>query len=292
MRILITGASGFLGAHVARGLVDQGHVVGALVRPGSRLAVADQVAAVLEHDGSTAQLAALVADFAPDAVVHMATKFVVSHVPDDIESMVSANVTFGCQLLDAMARAKVSKLINFGTSWQNFRSETYNPASLYAATKQAFEDVLRFYINSGFLSSVTLRLSDTYGPGDTRPKIVNLLTRYAQSGERLEMSPGEQLISFVHAHDVVEAVRVALAHVNDTPGTEEVFAVRGAELESLKAFVGIFEEATGLKVDVAWGARPYREREIMRPWLGDLLPGWSPRIGLRDGLRELVGSDV
>ena len=241
------------------------------------------------HDGSTEHLFELLSAFKPDIVIHAATLFIAAHRPEDITSLVASNITFGAQLLDAMARAGVRRMINFGTSWQHGgATNEYIPVSLYASTKQAFEDLAAYYTSACGLSVLTLKLSDTYGPNDRRQKLIALLLRIAHTGEPLALSPGGQIINFVHSADVVEAVRLAIARVIASPAGLESFAVRGAELLSLRQFVDLFQETLGVKVNAQWGARPYRDREVMRPWIGPLLPGWTPQIDLRAGLLGLA----
>lgn len=294
MRLLVTGGSGFVGGHVLRGMADDGHAVAAVVRGGSDTSRLDTRAQVLVHDGSTEGLHALVAGFRPDAVLHIASKFVAQHQPADIDPLIEANLRFGCQLLDAMSRSGVDALVDFGTSWQHFHTapdepQAYHPVSLYAATKQAFQDLIRFYAEARGLRALTLKLSDTYGPGDTRAKVIALLNRISASGETLAMSPGDQTFNLSHVDDVVGGVRVALARVTAAPaGTVESWAVRGEEQMTLRDFVQLYREVTGRAVDIEWGKRPYRDREVMKPWLGPLLPGWRQRVPLREGLAALV----
>ena len=58
---------------------------------------------------------------------------------------------------------------------------------------------------------------------------------------------------------------------------------------TLRELVDRFQRATGLSLDVRWGARPSRPREMLRPWAtAGPPPGWSVRIHLDDGLRGLV----
>ena len=52
---------------------------------------------------------------------------------------------------------------------------------------------------------VSLKLSDTYGEQDTRPKLISTLKRDSQSGERLALSPGEQMLNILNFEDVVRA---------------------------------------------------------------------------------------
>jgi nucleoside-diphosphate-sugar epimerase len=282
-RILLTGGSGFVGGHVARGLLDDGHQVFALLRPDAATDGLDARAEVLVHDGSTDGLHALVREAAPDAAAHIASKFTAVHGPGDIDALVDSNLRFGLQLLDALAREGVSRLVNFGTAWQHYQTDAYRPVSLYAATKQAFEDLAAYYADATALSIVTLKLSDTYGPDDRRGKLMSALIAAMRSGRPMTLSPGEQILNPVHVADVVEAVRIALARQ-----TDGAFAVRGAEEVTLRELVVRLERLAGRPVPVDWGARPYRDREVMTPWRGETLPGWTPRIGLDAGLRALL----
>lgn len=288
MRILITGATGFLGGRLAPSLAGAGHVVGAVTR---RDVSFDQDSAVtqLRHDGGSEQMVELVGKFAPDVVVHAATYYTASHTTRDIDALVGSNIGFGTQLLNAMDQTGVSRLLDFGTFFQHYAGEEYNPVSLYAATKQAFQDIARYFVETGRMSTLVLKLADVYGPDDPRGKLMSLLERYAKSGEPLEMSPGEQVLSFTYVTDAVQAVHVALDRLVEAgPGTAESFSIRGDELLTLREFVALFQSVTGLQVDVRWGARPYREREVMRPWLGPLLPGWSAKTPLSEGIRQTV----
>ena len=75
--------------------------------------------------------------------------------------------------------------------------------SLYAATKQAFTDLLVFYAEVEGLAVHTLELMDTYGPGDPRAKLIPFLLRAGAEGTTVEMTDGTQLIDLVHVDDAV-----------------------------------------------------------------------------------------
>ncbi len=179
--------------------------------------------------------------------------------------------------------------MNFGTTWQHFDSAQYRPVSLYAATKQAFEDLAVYYSDACGFRTVTLRLTDTYGSGDTRAKLLPFLLKIAASGDALPMSPGAQLVNFIHVDDVIEAVKVALRRTAAGAPGAEVFTVAGDEQLALHDFVERVGAAVGRPLNIQWGARPYRDREVMKPWLGPRLPDWAPQISLDQGLREVAG---
>ncbi len=289
-RLLVTGGTGFIGSRLVHGFAEAGLAVGALVRARSDAGRLDPRATVLHHDGSTDGLYDLVRSFAPDAVIHAATTFVGVHGPGQIVPLIQSNLLFGTQLLDAMARCGVARLVNFGTAWQHFDGDRYDPATLYAATKQAFEDIAAYYVAAEGFAVLTLKLTDTYGPDDPRGKLVSALLQAQRAGSALALSPGAQGINLLHVDDVLSGVRVGLSRVLAADaGTHERFALRGPETLSLQNLVARLERLGGRPIRADWGARPYRPREVMHPWMGPLLPGWSAAIGLDAGLGALVG---
>jgi hypothetical protein len=72
---------------------------------------------------------------------------------------------------------------------------------------------------------------------------------------------------------------------------QRTYALRSTQPITLKDFIVLYNEISPNPVNVDWGARAYRSREFMEPWTqGEVLPGWSPKMPLRDGLRELLTS--
>jgi nucleoside-diphosphate-sugar epimerase len=290
---LITGASGYIGWHVARRLIQTGWNVTAVVRPSSNLVRLESLprkVAVLVHDGSTDSMFRIVRSSAPDTVFHLAAHALSGHQPDDVVPLLEANITFGTQLLEAMAANGIQRLVTTGTHWQHYDSQDYSPVCLYAACKQAFWDIVRYYSEARGVAAINLILFDTYGPADSRPKLFQLLRAAAASREPLAMTPGDQLIDLVHVEDVAEAYRVAAELLHDEAVYRyATYAVRSNEPIKLRDVVRRFEDVSGTKVPVIWGGRPYRTREIMVPWSeGETLPGWEARIRLSEGLRVVI----
>lgn len=285
---LITGATGFVGSHLARRLVRDGWQVHILSREGSLLPNTPEFALVINHvlDGSTEGMVTCVAQAKPDVIFHLASLALSSNMPKDVEPLIRSNVLYGSQLLEAMKVSGISRIINTGSFWQHYNNEDYNPVCLYAATKQAFEAILEFYVQACGVNAVTLELFDTYGPDDPRPKLFHFLNKAAKNGEPLDMSNGEQLIDLVHIDDVVEAYVIAAQRLRDGEASQhERYAVSSGHPLPLKELVQLYAEVTCQNVVVNWGARPYRDREVMAPWnQGDSLPGWIPVVSLKDGI--------
>ena len=290
-RALITGATGFIGQRLARRLLADGWTVHALLRGASPLP--EMVAH--PYAGLTDDVVSAVAAARPDIVFHLASLYLADHRSDQVADLVASNVLLTAQLAEALCAGEgPRRLLNTGTGWQHGRDGTYQPVNLYAATKQAGADLLDYYADARGLSILTLKLFDTYGPGDTRRKLVQLLVEAATSGTPLGMSPGEQRIDLTHVDDVIDAFVHAGERLIDNVGTpNETFFVGGdrVSVRELAARVGA---ALDRPVLARFGERPYRAREVMEPAPAfPLLPGWARRVSLDDGIRALAeGTDA
>ncbi|MDH5750837.1 MAG: NAD(P)-dependent oxidoreductase [Deltaproteobacteria bacterium] len=289
-RALVTGGTGFVGSHLVERLLDQGWEVDLLVREQAPGADGTPRLRRHVHDGSTTGLIGIMRQARPDVVFHLASRFLAAHQPEDVESLVASNILLGTQLLEAMDRTGTALLVNAGTSWQHYRNAEYDPVCLYAATKQGFEAIVDYYVNACSIRCVTLKLFDTYGPGDPRPKLMNLLQKIAGTGEELAMSPGEQLVDLVYIDDVAEAFLLAAQRLLDDQGEpREEFAVSSGNPVPLKELAGIFAQVAGKSLNITWGGRQYRPREVMQPWdRGRPLPGWTSRVDLREGISRCL----
>lgn len=291
--VFLTGATGFLGSRLTRHLCQIGHDVHIVTRPSSSLNLLGDAAhqvTVHEYDGSVQALHKAMAIARPEVVFHLASLFLAQHQEGDVPRLIESNVLYGSQLLEAMSVHGIRHLVNTGTAWQHHLDRDYCPVNLYAATKQAFEAIVEYYVDAHALRAITLQLFDTYGPGDPRPKVLNLVRNAALRGEPLFMSPGEQLVDLVHIADIVDALMTAGTHVvAGTVRGHERYAVSSGAPIRLKDLVDCYQKVLGTPIPIRWGERPYRLREVMKPWSGgQTLPGWQPQITLEEGLRTLA----
>lgn len=291
--ILITGGTGFVGSHIARRMLQDGCSIHLIIRPHSNCKEWENLKNdrihFHEHDGSTTGLIRILEKVRPRSVLHLASLFVAEHSPENVEQLIVSNILFGTQLLEAMKVAGVHRIVNTGTSWEHFETENNRPSCLYAATKQAFHDILSFYSDAYDFRAVTLKLFDTFGPCDPRRKLLFLLRKAAITGIPLLMSGGEQLIDLVYIDDVAEAFSIAEFRLLEESGARnEAFGISSGNPISLRRVVDVYQDVLGQKIPVKWGARPYRKREIMVPWNGNPgLPGWKANTDLLTGLRQM-----
>ena len=300
MKILMTGITGFIGHHLGERLVNDGHEVYTIVRPTSKINELSENlrrnVKFLTYDKDNTVLDIItdlcVDDRRPDVVYHLATNFMNAHRFEDIQDLIQSNITFGTELLDAMVANNVYNFINVGTFAQHFDDAEYSPVNLYAATKECFEGIIKYYAEARNLKCIALHLFDTYGADDKRGKILGLLKKISESGETLKMSPGGQLMDLVYVDDVVEAFvaagKLLAACKYDYCDT---YGVSSTKPIPLREVVKIFESVAGKKLSIEWGGRPYRAREVMVPWKSyKLLPGWTPKISLQEGIKKFLGA--
>ncbi|APG18793.1 paratose synthase [Kosakonia radicincitans] len=283
MKILLTGVTGYIGNAVMKYLLSQGHEVHGLVRREVQVLNPELHYHLLTGDN----LKSLIGFIKPDCVVHIASLFLAAHKYEDIHNLISSNILFPTQLLEAMAENGVTRLINTGTSWQHYDSEEYNPVNLYAATKQSFEDIVKYYVMAKGFSCITLKIYDSYGPGDSRGKLISLLDRLAKTQEKLDMSPGEQMIDLIHIDDVCRAYGIAVDMLHkQNESYVSSFGLYSENAVSLKKLAKIYESANHCQLNINWGGREYREREVMHPANNLMvLPGWKPEIPLEEGIK-------
>jgi nucleoside-diphosphate-sugar epimerase len=294
-RALITGASGFVGGNLARRLLADGWDITQLVREHTdraKLVPPGPNCRIAEHDGSTMGAIRLFEAYRPEYVFHLAATSIAEHRPEDVEDLVNNNIRLGIQLAEAMLRAGTPFMINTGTFWQHKSAPDYAPACLYAATKQALQDVLRFYAQTSSSRLLTLKLMDTYGPADSRGRLFSLLAQWREGDAPLKFSPGQQLLDLVHVDDVADAYLHAAHLLSTVEGLQEDYFVRSGRLLTLREIVELFEKISGRKISIEWSGRPYRSNEVMEPWAGAILPDWSPKVPLEKGIQSFLTARV
>lgn len=271
MKILITGATGFVGRNLFSKMTQE-HELFLLTRESSNASILAP-----EHEyvftGDIDHLKEYLESEKIDGVIHLATKYVAEHESSQILDLIMSNIYLGTAVLDAASRAGVKWFLNIGTIWQNYNSpnytDEYNPVNLYAASKQAFMTMAKFYTETSPIRFCTLKLCDTYGEGDTRRKIMDLFAENAKSGNPLDMSKGEQLIDIVHISKVFESIEQLIKRLSDP--NEKVlreYVVTSGHHIPLKQLAVEYEHQHNVKLNINWGARPYRKREVMKPYLG------------------------
>lgn len=293
--VLLTGATGFIGSHLTKKLTEENWEVHILIRQHSKIDILGPTKSKINIHTVTSKfedLKDLLKKINPTCVIHLASLFIAEHRPEQTNELIRSNIEFPTQLLEAMRLANITSLVNTGTSWQHYQNSSYNPVNLYAATKQAFETIIDYYVEAHGFKVCTLKLFDTYGPNDHRKKIVSLLKNLVIHDDSLDMSPGNQLIDLVHINDVISAYLIAANKIKSPGGKHEKYGISSKQQITLRDLVELIEKITNQKLNIRWGVRPYRNREVLETWEKfNELPNWKPQISLEDGLKEIFLSN-
>ncbi|MBT3399063.1 MAG: NAD-dependent epimerase/dehydratase family protein [Rhodospirillaceae bacterium] len=291
---LVTGATGFLGAHLTRRLTDAGVAVTAIVRPTSdqaRVAGLRECATVHPTSGAYSDLIAGFEAASPDVVFHLAARFASTHAPGDIAGLIEDNVTFTAHLCEAAVATECLALVAAGTAWQNAGSpsgdSTPAPNTLYASSKQAADDVIDYYSRLSGLNAITLKIYDSYGPNDPRRKFLTVLRDASANDETIDATPGDQKLHMVHVDDLIDG----FVHAGNQSATGELrgrasYTLPSNQAVTLRELAELWMSANNRRVEINWGIRPHRDGEVMAPWDGEPLPGWSPQVDLKAGLKD------
>lgn len=298
MKILLTGATGFLGSrlleHLSRMPERQ---IGILVRDRSNIENIQDILVKTQdifkiHSKESIDHA--VQKFKPDIVIHIASMIRAEHQPDEVEPLILSNILFPSLILESMRQHNIKYFINTGTFWENMNSsKEYDPTSLYAATKRSFEDILKFYTESTDIKAVTLQLYDTYGPHDPRKKLLWWLRHSIDNKGPIPFSAGEQQMDMVYIDDIINAYTKAIEYIIKKQTKDiDIFPIATGEIHTLREVAQIFETAIGKKLNIDWGKRPYRAREVMQV-KPDLINtkvklGWRAQVTLEQGFQKII----
>lgn len=296
MRVLITGADGFVGAPITRALLDAGAEVGALVLPGEAFRrlqpVADQVQLIPGDLTQVAELGPALADFRPEACIHLAWyaepgKYL--HSPHNI-----AMLHGSLDLMQLLIEVGCKQMIGAGTcaeydtdaGWLQESGRT-RPDTLYAATKLSLCITGEQLAAQAGMAFAWGRIFYPYGPQEDPRRMVPALIRSLLAREPFPASHGEQVRDYIHVQDIAQAFLTLL-----TQRANGVFNIGSGEPIKVRYLMETVEEIVGRRGLIQFGTLPPRDWEP--PFLcADNRKlralGWNPRFTLREGLCATVG---
>lgn len=294
MRILVTGASGFLGSALTRYWAAQGHELYLLARPSSRLHRLEGLPArvrLLRVSGADEAMA-VVREVVPEAIVHTACAYGrKGEAPLDV---FDANVRFGTALLQAVLTGPAAE--SGPTVFINTGTVLAPDVSLYALSKAQFSawGVVLACQSPQLLRFIDIRLQHMYGPGDDPTKFTtHIIEACRQNEPLLALTAGEQKRDFVHIDDVVRAYDCILANSHDF-ATSDSIEVGSGEAITIRGFVELAKQLAGASTKLDFGTVPYRANEAMLcvADVNRLLGlGWRPAISLHDGLKKMLKTE-
>lgn len=291
MRVLLTGATGFLGSRLARELVASGAEVVVLKRHNSRL---DRLRDFFDHlefhaISNEGMAEALGNNRRCDAVIHAATCY--GRGDETWAALAEANVHFPLRLLEKSIEHGVKVFLNIDTALDA-------NVSAYAISKHQFADWGRMAtMGKHSLYFINARLEHFYGPADDKTKFVTTLIHQCLAHTpRIPLTEGRQKRNFIHVDDIVTGLKRLLqaGYTNQIPSGYSEFDIGSGDKVTIRSFAELVHRLSESRSTLDFGAIPYRANECMesKPNIEPLKAlGWNPKITLEAGLTNTINME-
>jgi UDP-glucuronate 4-epimerase len=312
MNILVTGSAGFIGFHVAKRLLVEGHVVTGIDAVTSYYDPALKEARLTElgkHNGyrhhrilleNVSALRAAAHEAKPDVILHFAAQPGVRYSLENPRAYVDSNLVGSFALLDVAREMKPQHLLLASTSsvyGANTKvpfeesDHAASPLSLYAATKLGMEAMAHAYAHLHALPTTAFRFFTVYGPWGRPDMAIFKFTRALLAGEPFDVyGQGLMRRDFTYIDDLVEAVlRLVPLPPQEKPSFRAI-NIGGGQPQELMDFIATLEEVTGRKARV--NLLPMQPGDVPQTYASptrlEQLTGYKPATPLAEGVRHFV----
>lgn len=291
MRVVVTGASGFLGSWICR-VLSESHQVVALVRPTSDLTRLSGINQLTIVPLDSVNWPVYILEVKPDALVLADWWGVGNQERDDPRQY--ENITRMCEMASAAKSAEVSTILGVGSQAElgpvaNLITEDLpdQPTTKYGFAKAESRLKLTNILKGSKSRFVWMRIFSTYGPLDTGnwliPQTVDSLGR----GEVMKLTKGEQEWSYLHAYDLALGFKTAL----ENSSIMGIVNIGNPETINLKEAVLEISKSLNAQNFLEFGAVEYRPDQVMKlkPLCEKLTQvGWSPKVSFQNGILQTI----
>ena len=298
-RILITGASGFIGSHVVSRIREDNTIAVIMLNDEHSKRIKGSLNGIVRYNvdlSDTKGVMRVVNDFKPDVILHLASIYAVNHKSEQIAPLIKVNILGITNLLEAAVASKVKSFVNTSTcfvydkSTRKIKEEArLKPLNLYALTKIGTEQLCKLYADNYGLSCLTLRIFPPYGPNDNKRRLVPYVVENCLLNSEIKLTSGVQKWDFIYVGDIVDAYVLALKKKFKQ---HEIINIGSGIATKVKDVVNLIHKYTNSKSKLLFGSIPHRGNEL---WYccADLkkakrVLGWYPKTDLANGIKKTV----
>ncbi|WP_107667867.1 NAD(P)-dependent oxidoreductase [Cyanothece sp. BG0011] len=285
--ILVTGATGFLGSHLVKGLLKQGHKVIIMKRSFSNTWRLQEILPLLiSYDLDTIDFTQPFQDIPSiDAIIHTATCY--GRNKENISYLAQTNTLFPLQLLERAIKYNIPTFINTDTVLDKF----LNP---YALSKKHLREWGQYFANLEKIRFVNIKLEHMYGEDDDDSKFTSyVINSCLNNVKKLELTAGEQKRDFIYIEDVVSAYLILLDQAHQQSGYFQDYELGSGEAVSIRELVEMIHKMTQSRTKLNFGVIPYRPQEVMHSQadISQLTSlGWQLQSTLEQGLLSTINA--
>jgi nucleoside-diphosphate-sugar epimerase len=299
-RVVITGATGFVGANLARRCLHEGHEVHLLLRPEHDAwrieGIRDDVRLHIVELSDREALSSLVQRIRPEWIFHLAAHGAYP-AQTDLGRMIETNIVGTVNLVEICLESGFEAFVNTGSSSEyGFKDnaptekEWLEPNSAYAVTKASASLFCRLIAQSRNVHLITLRLYSVYGPYEEPSRLMPTLIMKGLHGKLPSLANPEIARDYVYVDDVNQAYLLAAARPSQESGA--IYNVGTGIQTSLREVVETARRVMNITVEPEWGSMPDRQWDTTA-WVSNNLKiqsalGWRPEYPFETGFRQMV----
>jgi len=294
MKILVTGATGFVGKHLVSRLINENYQCAVLVRDVEKAYsfFGDKVH-IIKYDKDAFDYVDKIHSFNPEIVIHLASHYTAADDIKELQKLLEANVVFTSYLCSALERNKIQLFINTGSFAEYFDGNAIiNPAYLYAATKTSVRYLIEYFGKKHNYSIIHVIPYSIYGEGGTGKKVIDYIIESLFSDSPIEMTEGKQILDFIHVEDVVDFYCTLIKKRNLISKPVSEYHLGTGIGTSIRDLSAIIENICGRKANIAWGKRQYRHCDVMHA----VAPvafikkefDWEAKVSIPQGIKRLI----
>ncbi len=299
-RILITGATGFIGANLTRALVERNCEVAIFSRAGSDFWRIQEIKNKLKKFNvdlrQFSKVKDALASFAPEIIFHFACYGGYAYQAN-MQKMVDTNILGSFNLLKAATEIGPELFINVGSSSEYGKknhmmreADMLEPINIYGATKASATLLSDVFFKSFKLPVVNVRLFSPYGYYEDINRFIPFFIRAALNKKALKLTSGRQKRDFMFIEDAVSALLSVVRHKKAAIG--QVINISSGQDWSLRQVAEVILKELNYPIQPCWGNLAYRDNEAFS-WQADIkkakkLLNWRPKYNLKAGLTKTI----
>lgn len=203
-KILLTGSTGFIGSQLLKNFTLNNKVY-VIIRKKSYNSKNKNIINIPFKDFD--KLNKDLKKIKVDTVIHCATHYVKNHQYNDLKKLSESNILLGNIILENLQKMNVKKFINFSTVWTHYDGKEGNFFNLYSVYKENFNNIINYYSKSlKKIKFFNLVISDTFGKGDKRKKLINILKKNYKKNKSTSIISKNLSMNLLNVSDIVLAV--------------------------------------------------------------------------------------
>lgn len=301
MRILVTGGNGYVGRSLCRSLMTEHSlcIVDNLRSSVNRFNdLENRSLRWIDTDIRNAKaIEVAVADFQPEAIIHLAAIHFIPECEKDIELAVSTNVLGTANLASVcpptcrMIFASTAAVYRPDVSPHDELLSPTGPSDVYGWTKLQGEQYVRYFAEKRNFPACIVRLFNVIGPGETNLHVVPEIIAQLKAGRtKLHLGNLDAQRDYIHIDDVVSGFVAVATRGNVKPGDVEIVNLGTQQCYSVKQLLEYLQNVSGIPFEIQ--PDPTRMRPSDRPFLSANIARiqqqfqWKPSIGITEAIKN------